>query len=70
MAKYYSTTLEEAEDGSGDVVIPFPEDFLKEEEWFEGDEITFKVKGESLVLINKTKELRDRVKQKNQSEDI
>jgi len=70
MAKYYSTTLEEAEDGSGDVVIPFPEDFLKEEEWFEGDEITFKVKGEALVLINKTKELRDRVKQKKLSEDL
>ena len=60
MAKYYSVNLQEAEDGSGDVVIPFPEDFLKEEDWLEGDEITFKVKGESLVLINTSKELRDR----------
>lgn len=60
MAKYYSVVLEEAEDGSGDVVIPFPEEFLKEEDWLEGDSITFKVKGETLVLINTSKELRDR----------
>ena len=60
MAKYFNVKLEEAEDGSGDVVIPFPEEFLKEESWLQGDVITFKVKGETLVLINNTKELRDR----------
>lgn len=60
MAKYYNVILEEAEDGSGDVVIPFPEEFLKEESWLEGDQITFKVKGETLVLVNNSKELRDR----------
>ena len=60
MAKYYSVKLEEADDGSGDVVVPFPEEFLKEEGWLEGDEITFKVKDEALVLINTSKEMRDR----------
>ena len=60
MASYFSVTLQEADDGSGDVVVPFPEQFLKQEDWLEGDQITFKVKGETLVMINTSKELRDR----------
>jgi len=60
MASYYSVVLEDAGDGSGDVVIPFPEDFLKEEGWLEGDEIVFKVVGGSIEVFNSTKEIRDR----------
>ena len=60
MASYFSVTLEDAGDGSGDVVVPFPEEFLKQEGWLEGDSITFKVKGETLVVINTSKVTRDR----------
>lgn len=60
MASYYSVTLEDAGDGSGDVVVPFPEEFLKEAGWLEGDSITFKTTEGSIILINTSKELRDR----------
>jgi hypothetical protein len=60
MANYFSVTLQDAGDGSGDVIVPFPEEFLKQEDWLEGDSITLKVKGETLVMINTSKELRDR----------
>jgi hypothetical protein len=33
----WTVVLEEADDGSGDLIMPFPDDFLKEAGWVEGD---------------------------------
>jgi hypothetical protein len=33
----WTVTLEEAEDGSGDLVMPLPQDFLDQQGWQEGD---------------------------------
>ena len=33
----WTITLEEADDGSGDLILPFPEDLLKDAGWVEGD---------------------------------
>jgi hypothetical protein len=33
----WTVILEEADDGSGDLIMPFPDDFLKEAGWVEGD---------------------------------
>lgn len=33
----WTVTLEEADDGSGDLVLPFPQDFLELQGWKEGD---------------------------------
>ena len=37
--KSWTITIEEAEDGSGDIVLPFPKDFLEEVGWKENDTI-------------------------------
>jgi hypothetical protein len=60
MVKYFNVTLQEADDGSGDVILPFPEEFLKQEEWLEGDELVFKISEGSVIVINSSKEIRDR----------
>jgi bifunctional DNA-binding transcriptional regulator/antitoxin component of YhaV-PrlF toxin-antitoxin module len=56
--KYFTTVVEEAE--NGDAILTFPEEFLKQEDWREGDEISIKVDGETAVLKNITKEIRER----------
>jgi hypothetical protein len=33
----WTVVLEEADDGSGDLIMPFPDEFLKEAGWVEGD---------------------------------
>ena len=33
----WTVTLEEADDGSGDLVMPLPQDFLDQQGWKEGD---------------------------------
>jgi hypothetical protein len=33
----WTVILEEVDDGSGDLIMPFPDDFLKEAGWVEGD---------------------------------
>lgn len=33
----WTVTLEEADDGSGDLVLPLPQDFLDLQGWVEGD---------------------------------
>jgi len=33
----WTVVLEEADDGSGDLILPFPDEFLKETGWVEGD---------------------------------
>ena len=38
-AKYYTVTLEEADDGSGDLVLPLSDEFMAEAGWEIGDTI-------------------------------
>jgi hypothetical protein len=39
--KKWTVTVEEADDGSGDLVIPLPQDFLDLQGWVEGDTLTW-----------------------------
>ena len=38
----WTITLEEADDGSGDLVMPLPQDFLDQQGWKEGDTLDWK----------------------------
>ena len=38
----WTVTLEEADDGSGDLVMPLPQDFLDQQGWVEGDVLDWK----------------------------
>ena len=38
----WTVTLEEADDGSGDLVMPLPQDFLDQQGWREGDVLDWK----------------------------
>jgi hypothetical protein len=37
MNKSWTVTVEDAEDGSGDLILPFPDDLLASAGWKEGD---------------------------------
>lgn len=56
--RYFTTIVEEDENGEG--ILTFPEEFLKQEDWREGDELSLKVEGETIILRNVSKEIRDR----------
>ena len=38
----WTVTVEEADDGSGDLVLPLPQDFLDQQGWKEGDTLDWK----------------------------
>lgn len=38
----WTVTVEEADDGSGDLVMPLPQDFLDQQGWKEGDTLDWK----------------------------
>jgi hypothetical protein len=38
----WTVTLEEAEDGSGDLILPLPQDMLELQGWREGDTLDWK----------------------------
>jgi hypothetical protein len=41
--KIWTTTIEEAEDGSGDGILTFPEEIIQEKGWKEGTLLNLKV---------------------------
>lgn len=53
-SKYYTADVD------ADGVMTFPEDFLKEQDWRPGDEISFKIDVEGVKMRNVTKEQRER----------
>lgn len=57
--KKYTTEILDAEDGTGDGILQLPPEFCNEEDWREGDTISFSVKNGNIVLQNKSKELRE-----------
>ena len=50
--KTYTAKVLDTDDGSGDQVIQFPEEFTKEENWLPGDRIVLEVVGNSLIMRN------------------
>lgn len=64
MSRYYSTVIEDSEDESGDGILNLPEEFLKSEDWREGDEISLKIVEGYLTLRNSSKEIRERLNEK------
>jgi hypothetical protein len=50
---YWTVTLEEAADGSGDLVLPFPQDMLDEVGWNPGDNLKWIDRGDGTWEIKK-----------------
>ena len=48
-------TVEEADDGSGDIVLPLPQDFLDQQGWKEGDTLDWKDNEDGSWSIQKVK---------------
>lgn len=55
--RYFTSVVEDA---NGDGILTFPPELLKQEDWREGDEISLKIEGETLILRNASKETRER----------
>lgn len=49
----WTVTVEEADDGSGDLVMPFPQDFLDQQGWKEGDTLDWKDNGDGSWTLEK-----------------
>ena len=63
MAKYYTCPVDK-DPNSEDYILTFSDEFLKENDWREGDEINFKNENGQILLTNLTKELRERLESK------
>jgi hypothetical protein len=48
----FSAEILETEDGSGDSILQFPEEFIVEQDWREGDEIDIQIVNNDLVMRN------------------
>ena len=49
----WTVTVEEAGDGSGDLVLPFPQDFLESAGWNEGDILDWNDNGDGSWSLTK-----------------
>jgi hypothetical protein len=49
----WTITVEEADDGSGDLVLPFPEDLLQQAGWKEGDTLEWKEASDTAWTLTK-----------------
>ncbi len=52
----WTGTVEEAEDGSGDLVLPLPQELLDLQGWVEGDELNWIDNKDGTWCIQKVKE--------------
>jgi hypothetical protein len=50
--KPFTTEIIEAGDGTGDGILQFPDEFVKEQDWREGDQIHMEVINGELVIRN------------------
>lgn len=64
MKKYFDAIVKDCNDGSGDCYIDLDPSLLAEMDWCEGDELSFKTEGQTIIVTNVTKETRDRLKEK------
>lgn len=53
MSKVWSTTFEDANDGTGDGILTFPEEMLTELGWKEGTVLDISVKDGKIILKSK-----------------
>jgi len=51
----WTVTIEEADDGSGDLVLPLPQDFLDQQGWVEGDTLDWKDNENGSWTLSKVK---------------
>jgi hypothetical protein len=49
----WTITVEEADDGSGELVLPFPEDLLQQAGWKEGDTLEWKEASDGAWTLTK-----------------
>jgi bifunctional DNA-binding transcriptional regulator/antitoxin component of YhaV-PrlF toxin-antitoxin module len=54
----WTITIEEADDGSGDLVLPFPDDLLKAAGWKEGDTLEWIDNNNGTYYLQKVNEER------------
>ena len=54
-ATSWTVTLEEAEDGSGDLVMPLPQDLLDSQDWKEGDTLNWEESDNGSWILSKAK---------------
>jgi hypothetical protein len=52
----WTITVEEADDGSGDLVLPFPQDLLDLQGWKEGDTLEWNQQEDGAWIISKVKD--------------
>lgn len=50
--KTYTAEILDTDDGSGDGILQFPDEFFKEEDWREGDRIDMQVVNGNLIIRN------------------
>ena len=61
--KKYTFEIIDAEDGSGDSLLQFTPEFLKEQDWQVNDTIKMTVEGNALILVNLDKQKRESIHQ-------
>lgn len=50
--KMFTTEIIETDDGTGDGILEFPDEFIKEQDWREGDHIHMEVINGQLIMRN------------------
>lgn len=50
---HWTVTVEEADDGSGDIVLPLPPELLETQGWVEGDTLEWTDMGDGSWTISK-----------------
>ena len=61
--RYFEAQVKECDDGSGECYIELDQTLIDQLEWQEGDELSFKKDGESIVVRNITLESRKRTRE-------
>jgi hypothetical protein len=51
MSKKYTVDIIETDDGSGDAILPFPDELVKELNWEEGDLLDLQLQPDDSILI-------------------
>lgn len=55
----YPAEIVDADDGTGDSILQLSPEFCKNEDWREGDTISFSMENESIVMKNVTRAERE-----------
>ena len=57
--KSFITEIIETDDGTGDGILQFPDEMLRDEDWREGDVLKLLNENNTIVITNVTKKERD-----------